>query len=141
MLRFACDVSCCQDPPRHIVRNLEEFLTKGGVQKLKDMIDAARTECVRLATEAKAKPKAKKSKDPAEATSPKPKQAKQAQKDARHALVKLSQQLVLDMVKAVEEQGLLKQAMTLPTTSRVKTGSGCEVVTWLHVNFASRRYR
>lgn len=107
------------------MNSLEDFLVPGAVDQVNATIEAARDECKALVARvnaakrvASAKPKAK-AKGKAASTRKQVdiKKVKADAAEAKKSLTKLSQQLVLKLVKLIEEKKLLKPAMALrPTT-------------------------
>lgn len=115
-------IESCQtlakEKPRYIVGSLEEFLIPGALEAINEKIDAEKATCASLAQRGKA-PKAKPGKKGESLESQRAKLA-QAQSDAKQAkeeLACLSQKLVLSLVKMIEQDQLLKPAMSLHPTS------------------------
>ena len=121
---------------------MENFLKDGCADKLLGMIAAKKHECAALykkmvvtpeqaAAKATAKGKARKSrkgnKKAAASAKPDPDAAKEAAKDAKKKLAALSQELVRELVKTIEDEGMLKDAVSTGKESpatRLKIPSG-----------------
>ena len=128
------DLYQTKDKPKHIVNSLEEFLIPGALAKLTNRIEDEKVHCAALASRAKpAKPKAKNKSKKSESKAAKA-QAKREQKEAKKQLAELSQRLVVSLVKMIEEERLLKPAMSFPKARDSEmTGDLLDVVPSLFV--------
>ena len=104
--REAWKQPAAKEKPRYIMKNLEDFLVPGALGVLNETIEQKKQECAALAAKAQVPKGGKNKKDPAM------KKAKQAKKE----LAELSQQLVLKLVKMIEEKEMLKPALSLHRT-------------------------
>lgn len=109
--------------PRYIVPSLEDFLKPGALARLTQRIDSEKLNCASLATMAKGtKVKAKKG-ETEESRRNRQKEANATAKRSKQQLAELSQRLVMSLVKMVEEEKLLKPAMSLHPTSTSTAGT------------------
>ena len=106
-----------QDKPRHIVNSLEEFLIPGALEKLNRRIDEEKMHCAALANRARP-PKPKGSKSARSQAKADKAQQKHEAKEAKSQLALLSQRLVLSLVKMIEDEKLLKPAMSFPKSQQ-----------------------
>lgn len=117
--------------PRYIVDSLEEFLIPGAVEKLTQQMDAVKFECVSLFAKARAPKRKAKKGDTEEETAAKFSQAQANARQAKEDLAQLSKKLVGNLVKTIEEQNMLKQALTLRRTSASNSGLPDVATSWL----------
>lgn len=99
--------------------SLEEFLVPGALEKLLEKIDAEKATCASLAQRAKV-PKATKTRRKGETNERYKARLAQVKSDAKKAkeeLAHLSQKLVLSLVKMIEDEQLIKPAVSLHPTS------------------------
>lgn len=92
----------CQDPPTYLVNSLQAFLKPGALAKLNAMTDKVQEMCqALLVTGTGGRVKGKDS-------TPSPKKGKQS---AKQKAADLSQKLVVDMVKAIEQEQMLNEGI------------------------------
>lgn len=97
--------------------SLEDFLIPGALEKLNARIDSEKQNCASLATMSRvSKVKAKKG-ETEESRKHRQKEAIAVAKRSKEQLAELSQRLVLSLVKMIEEERLLKPAISLNPTS------------------------
>ena len=106
-----------QDKPRHIVNSLEEFLIPGALEKLDRRIDEEKLHCASLANRARP-PKPRGSKSAKSQAKANKAQEKREAKEAKSQLASLSQKLVLGLVKMIEDEKMLKPAMSFPKSQQ-----------------------
>ncbi|CAK9056929.1 unnamed protein product [Durusdinium trenchii] len=114
-----------EDPPEFLVPSLEDFLKKGSPEVLLQLIESKRDECAALfkrmqtspdqaVAKAEAKVKAASKRKNQEAAFDQAKvrtEAAQSVRDAKKSLAQLSKDLVLELVKKIECEGMLKDAI------------------------------